>query len=96
MIRLSYFNKSKIRNPIPPCGTKIVPEQGFRSVTNYQCIYRLKCQMWGISHYAGLKSNNLKKLNSHSFFGTPSLQEGFNVHGSPVSRHLLGKKVVSL
>ena len=27
--------------------------------------------MWGIPHYAGLKSNNLKKLNSHSFFGTP-------------------------
>jgi len=26
----------------------------------------------------------------------PSLQEGFNVHGYPVSRHLMGKKVVSL
>ncbi len=27
---------------------------------------------------------------------TPSLQEGFNVHGYPVSRYLLGKEVVSL
>ena len=27
--------------------------------------------MWGIPYYAGLKSNNLKKLNGHSFFENP-------------------------
>jgi len=27
--------------------------------------------MWRIPRYAGLKSNNLKKLNGHSFFGNP-------------------------
>jgi len=27
--------------------------------------------MWRIPHYAGLKSNNLNKLNDHLFFGNP-------------------------
>ena len=34
-------------------------------------MYGSKYQMWRIPRYAGLKSNNLKKLNDHSFFGNP-------------------------